>query len=133
MKLHLTNDPTTNMITGYGKDYVLINQERHDYDLLVLPHEILPWRTECLEELTGGDFETVAHLDPEVVLVGTGQEHRFVHPKLYATLSKRQIGVEIMANGAACRTYNILVGEGRRVACALILNESTFLPSRPVK
>jgi len=112
------------MIAGYGHGHVMINKERHEHDLIILPTRILSWRSGHGGELTETDFDVLATLQPEVVLVGTGEQHRFVHPKLYAKLSKERIGVEIMNCGAACRTYNILVGEGRVVACALILDET---------
>ena len=57
-----------------------------------------------------------------MVILGTGPRQRFVHPRLIAALTARRIGVETMDNPAACRTYNILMAEGRRVALALILD-----------
>ena len=124
MKLHLTTDPSINLITGYGHGHVMINKERYEHDLIILPNQVLSWRTGHGGELAETDFEPLASLQPEVVLVGTGEHHLFLHPRLYARLSKSRIGVEVMNCGAACRTYNILVGEGRHVACALLLDET---------
>ncbi len=57
-----------------------------------------------------------------MVILGTGARQRFIHPRLIAALTARRVGVETMDNQAACRTYNILMAEGRRVALALILD-----------
>ena len=70
--------------------------------------------------MTPADFEAMLALTPEVVLLGTGSRQRFAHPRLHACLSAARIGLECMDTGAACRTYNILMAEGRRVLAALI-------------
>ena len=72
------------------------------------------------EALSAEHFEAIAALDPEVVLLGTGRVQRFPHPRLTTALSSRRIGIEAMDTGAACRTYNILMSEGRKVLAALI-------------
>ncbi|MDP2247911.1 MAG: Mth938-like domain-containing protein, partial [Nitrosomonadales bacterium] len=72
------------------------------------------------ESLTVEHFEKIAELKPEVVLLGTGNKHRFIHPRLTAPLTALGISVECMDTAAACRTYNILMAEGRHVAAALI-------------
>jgi uncharacterized protein len=65
-------------------------------------------------------FDAVLAAEPEVVLLGTGARQRFAHPRLTAALIARRIGVESMDTGAACRTYNILMTEGRKVLAALL-------------
>jgi uncharacterized protein len=69
-----------------------------------------------------------------VVILGTGERQRFIHPKLTAALTMRRIGVECMDSQAACRTYNILMGEGRKVTLALVIdaNEGKTPDERPV-
>jgi uncharacterized protein len=67
-------------------------------------------------------FEAIAADKPDVVILGTGERQRFVHPRLVASLSALRIGVESMDSHAACRTYNILMGEGRKVTLALIID-----------
>jgi uncharacterized protein len=79
------------------------------------------WPVASFDELTAAHFEAIAADAPDVVILGTGARQRFVHPRLLAALSARRIGVECMDNQAACRTYNILMGEGRKVTLALIL------------
>ena len=63
----------------------------------------------------------IAQLEPEIALLGTGDRQRFPHPRLIQALMARGIGVEVMDTSAACRTYNIVMLEGRRVAAALLL------------
>ena len=72
------------------------------------------------ETLGVADFELLAALDAEIVLLGTGNQLRFPRPELLQPLIKAQKGLEVMDIQAACRTYNVLIGEGRRVAAALI-------------
>lgn len=121
MKLHPDINPSLNTVTAYGDGYVEINQERHYGSLLIRPEgEILAWPVDAFEALTAEHFEAVLEHAPEVVIFGTGPRQRFPHPRLTAALAQARIGVEVMATGAACRTYNILMGEGRRVV-ALVL------------
>ena len=77
--------------------------------------------TTSFEQLSEAHFAQILEDAPDVVILGTGDRQRFVHPKLTAALTMRRIGVECMDSQAACRTYNILMGEGRKVTLALIL------------
>jgi len=79
------------------------------------------WRPPDVDALSIGDFEALIALRPEVVLLGTGERQRLPGPALYADFAARGIGLEVMDNRAACRTYNVLLGELRDVAVALIL------------
>ena len=75
------------------------------------------------EDLTTEHFAQIDAISPDVVIVGTGARQRFVHPKLFSMLTARRIGIECMDSQAACRTYNILMAEGRKVALALIIEQ----------
>lgn len=122
MKLHLTQPDGQNLITSYGAGYVEINRERHEHSLIVLPDSIISdWNVTDFDGLTTEHFEKLVELKPEVVLLGTGSKHRFIHPKLIKGLTEAGISVECMDTAAACRTYNILMSEGRHVAVALIV------------
>ena len=120
MKLHLSRSDT-NQITGYGPDHVLVNGVRHESSLIVLPDEVVVTWVTHFEALSPQDFDVVLMRAPEIVLLGSGARLRFPSPALYAGLLKARIGVEVMDTAAACRTFNILAAEGRRVAAALIL------------
>jgi uncharacterized protein len=122
MKLHSSSTQQYQTVTGYFDGGVEINAAPYDYSLIVMP-ETPPnrWPVASFEDLTEAQFEAIGELAPDVVILGTGERQRFVHPRLVASLSARRIGVECMDNQAACRTYNILMGEGRKVVLALIL------------
>ncbi|MCE3605555.1 Mth938-like domain-containing protein [Massilia sp. P8910] len=125
MKLHSSTTQQYQTVTAYDDTGVEINAQRFDYSLLVMP-ETPPraWDVPTFDALTTAHFETIEQDKPDVVILGTGERQRFVHPKLIAALLERRIGCECMDNKAACRTYNILMGEGRRVTLALILGET---------
>lgn len=123
MKLHSTPTQHYQTVTAYDEQGVEINAIRFTHSLVVLP-EIPPvsWPPTSFDALTVEHFADIEALNPDVVILGTGKRQRFVHPKLTAALIARRIGVECMDNQAACRTYNILMAEGRKVALALILD-----------
>jgi uncharacterized protein len=122
MKLHSSSTQQYQTVTGYFDGGVEINQQPFDTSLTVMPEVTpRPWPVAAFEDLAETHFEEIARDEPDVVILGTGARQRFVHPRLIASLSARRIGVECMDNQAACRTYNILMGEGRKVTLALIL------------
>jgi uncharacterized protein len=124
MKLHATSTQQYQTITAYDEMGVEINATFYRRSLLVMP-EMAPvdWPVSSFDALTADDFAQIDAIQPDVVILGTGARQRFIHPRLIAALTARRIGVETMDNPAACRTYNILMAEGRRVALALILDE----------
>ena len=123
MKLHLTTAENNNLITGYGEGFIEINKKRHSQALIVLANQlILDWNAASFAELTAAHFTEIADIRPEVVLLGTGSRHRFLHPKIAQNLTEKGIPIESMTTAAACRTYNILMSEGRNVAAALLIN-----------
>lgn len=121
MKITLEVPEGVNTVTAYGTGYVEINHERHEGTVLLLASGPVGH-----PDIAGFDALEAAHLDallasdPEVVLLGTGERHRFPHPRLLAGLAERRLGLEAMNTGAACRTFNILVAEGRRVVALLL-------------
>ena len=121
MKLHLAGPTARNTITGYGAGYVVVNGARHEENLIVLADRILPWSAASFESLGAENFLELARLDLEVVLLGTGAKLRFPSPQATRPLVEARVGFEVMDAQAACRTYNILAAEGRRVAAALLL------------
>jgi uncharacterized protein len=123
LKLHRTNISGANVFTGYGEGYVMINQQRHERNLLVLrEHLLTDWQPAGFDELTAEDFARIAELQPEIVLLGTGNRLRFPRPELTRALAEARIGLEVMDVQAACRTFNFLAAEERKVAAALLLS-----------
>lgn len=121
MKLQLTRPMGAgNIISGYGDDHVLVNGERHSVNLIVTADTVLPWEATGFEALAPAHFTALVALAPEIVLLGTGPQLRFPAAALIAPLVQARIGLEVMDLRAACRTYNVLRAEDRRVAAALL-------------
>ncbi len=122
MKLQLALAPGMKFFTAHGSGYVMVNGARFEKPLIVTPERVLPdWPAQDFAALEESHFASLLELKPEVVLLGTGQKLRFPHPRLYRQLTDARIGVESMNTPAACRTYNILVEEGRRAVAAILL------------
>ena len=98
----------------------MVNGERHESSLIVMPEQLLPWTVASFDALTAADFQVFLELHLEILLLGTGARQRFPHPRLTQSLARERIGIEAMDLQAACRTYNILMAEERRVAAALL-------------
>lgn len=99
----------------------MVNGERFDRSIAVLTEEIRDdWPATNFDELGEAHFAYFLALKPDVLLLGTGARQRFPHPRLYRALTDAGIGVECMNTPAACRTYNILVSEGRKVVAAIL-------------
>jgi uncharacterized protein len=120
VKLHASGPSAHNTITGYGEDYVLVNSQRHESSLIVMPDRVITWDAEGFERLSAENLSPLKDLGAEIVLLGTGPKQRFPHPRLTAALTSAGIGLEVMDLKAACRTFNILVAEERKVAAALL-------------
>ena len=120
MKLHASSLSALNTFSGYGDGFVMVNGQRHEKNLVVMPEQLLPWSAAGFDALTEADFQVLLDLAPEILLLGTGPKQRFPHPRLIRALTEKRIGVEAMDLQAACRTYNILMAEERRVAAALL-------------
>ena len=122
MKLHLANLGDTKLFTAHGVDHVMVNGERHERSIVVLAQEVRSdWDAAGFDALDEAHFTYFLALKPDVLLLGTGKLQRFPHPRLYRALTDAGIGVECMTTPAACRTYNILVAEGRRVVAAIMI------------
>ena len=123
MKLQRDFQIGLNMVTAIGADYVDINGKRHETSLLILPQRIDPgWGAAGFEALQEDDFSRIVTLGCEILLFGTGRRQRFPPPALLRDLMTARIGVEVMDTAAACRTFNILVADGRNVAAALLFD-----------
>ena len=120
MKLHASGPGPHNTITGYGDGYVMVNGERRDSSLILTRDKILDWPVRDFFALTSEAFQSLEGLDVDIVVLGTGARQRFPDPRLTASLSGAGMGLEVMDLKAACRTYNILVAEERKVAAALL-------------
>ena len=121
MKLQADRLEGQNAIVRHGPGGVLVNGVEHRHSVIVpWAGEVMRWPVDGFEALTEAHFAALAALAPELVIFGSGPKIRFVHPALLKPLIGRRIGVETMDSAAACRTYNVLLAEGRSVVAALL-------------
>jgi uncharacterized protein len=122
MALHLLTNTNQKLFTGHGKGYVSINGKHYQQSLVVMAGEVrTDWTATDFASLTSMHLDYFLELKPEVLLFGTGAKQQFAHPNLYCELIKARISIEFMDTPAACRTYNILVAEDRKVVAAVLL------------
>lgn len=123
MKLHIPNTAGLNLFTAYGDDYIAVNQEKYSTNLILMPESIIPdWTSAKLDSLTEADMQKLLELGTEIILLGTGNRLRFPPGALLRPFAAAGIGLDVMDLQAACRTYNILAAEGRKVAAALLFD-----------
>ncbi|HZZ91435.1 MAG TPA: Mth938-like domain-containing protein [Usitatibacter sp.] len=122
MKFERETAQGKNLFTGYGEGYVAVNGARHTSSLVVSGERLVTdWPVSSVAGLTADHLAAILELQPEVLLLGSGARFAFPDPALLAPVYQAGIGVEVMDTPAACRTYNILLGEGRNVVAALVL------------
>lgn len=122
MRLHSDHrDAGGYRINAYGAGFVTVNETVYA-GTIILGEGILATDTRELrpEDLSAATMERLRETDPEIVIVGTGERHAFPPATLFEPLRRDGIGVEVMSTPAACRTYNILSSEGRRVVALLL-------------
>ena len=116
-------------INAHGPGWVAVNGERITHSVVVGSQgERFDWNCPDFASLTEQHFAMLAASAPELIIFGSGQRLRFPPPGWLALLMQRRIGVETMDTQAACRTYNILAGEGRKVIAALLLDSAVVRP-----
>ena len=121
MKFHLQTPAGQNLFTGHGAGYVAVNGVRYMQSMVVTPEHVREdWPATDFDHLTAEHFEFLCALKPDIVLLGTGVTLRFPRPVLSRCLTATRIGLEVMDTAALCRTFNILVGEGRNVIAAVL-------------
>jgi uncharacterized protein len=122
VKLQPDRQPTLNTVSAYGSNYIEINACRYESSLLLMPEgPVEAWSCQGFADLKIEDFEKIAQKQPALVILGSGKKIQFPRPELIAPLIRAKIGIETMDLQAACRTYNVLMAEGRNVLAALII------------
>jgi uncharacterized protein len=125
MKLSLDRPVTAHLVRGYGPEGILIGERWYRSSVVVTPERLIEdWAPRTVESLTAADVRILVDLRPQVLLLGCGARQRFPSREVLAALHEARIGLEVMDTGAACRTYNLLLAEGRKVAAALILDNA---------
>lgn len=122
MKLQPERIDGLNAVKACDAHSITINTQTWTQSLVVPTQgEVLAWGVQRIEDLRVEHFNRLLDLEPELVIFGSGERMRFVSPALMAALFARRIGVETMTTAAACRTYNVLASENRRVVLAALL------------
>lgn len=122
MKISLAATKQKFAVRAYEKGRLIINEQIYYKNLIIMPEQLIPdWRPQAIEELTAADFDEMLACKPSMIILGTGERQIFPPAALYAEATNAGIGVEIMHTPAACRTYNILMSEGRTIAAALMM------------
>jgi len=122
MRIQLETGGQTNLIRTYGPGRIVVNESEYGASLIVQPDQVIAdWPPQTFDSLESQHFRSLADLGMEIVLIGTGTSLRFPSASLLRPLVESGSGFEVMDTGAACRTYNILMSEGRRVAAALLM------------
>ena len=109
-----------NLVSGYAGGELRLRSRVLRSSSIITATDVVAWPVASVEALAPGDFEPVLALGVEVVLLGTGARLKWPPPEVHAHLASRGIGLEVMDLGAACRTFNLLVGDGRRAALAAV-------------
>src|SRR4051812_44033691 len=122
MKFTQQREDGINLIRRYGADFITIGENEIRESCIVSATTLSSWAPRSVEELVVAHLEPLFALRPEVVVLSTGSRQSFPRAALRAEFATRKIGLEVMEIGAACRTYNVLVGEERRVLAAILLS-----------
>ncbi len=121
MKLHLQGG-VPQLVTGTGPGWIRVNAVEYRDNVVLTPDAVHAGAVAGgFDALAEGDFTALLGHQPEIVLLGSGATQRFPHPRLARALADANVGIEVMDTPAACRTFNILAGEGRRVVALLLL------------
>lgn len=123
MKIHLQDsEETRHLIRSHTSDTIVVGETSYSNSLAISAAKLIPdWTMATGDALASSDIELLVELNPELVLIGTGANQYFPGPEVLEPLITQRIGYEIMTTAAACRTYNVLTGEGRVVVAGLVL------------
>ena len=123
MQLYLETGSGTYSIDAYAHGEVTVRDTIYTRSLILTPETLVTdWPPNSIQELSAVHFEQVLALEPEIILLGTGQRLCFPEVSITANIMEKMIGLEVMDTAAACRTYNVLMTEGRKVAAALLID-----------
>lgn len=120
MDLNLEIPQGHNFIRSIGEDGIRVHDQYYTEPFILSASELEPhWNVASIDDINADKLQIIFDMDPEVVLIGCGQQQRFLPPATQMLFLRRNIGIEIMITDAACYTFNVLVAEGRRVVAAL--------------
>lgn len=110
------------VIRSHAAGRVTVNDVTLTRSFIVAGDKLVPdWPPQRFEDITAEHLKAALALDPEVLLIGTGDKQRFLTGEMMGALNRGIMGVEVMDTAAACRTYNVLLSEGRKVVAAILV------------
>lgn len=122
MPLHLDENHSLMQIKSFSPGFIQVNEHVYTQSIILTPDQVIDhWQPQSIEALDAASLSLIATLKPDVLLLGTGSTHQIVPLTIYGELLNLGIGVEVMETGAACRTFNALTAENRKVVAALII------------
>lgn len=123
MKLENNQNHASNIIQAYDASGITVNEQLISSSFIIMPDQLITnWRPKNFSDLIKDDFDTIAKLEPEIIILGSGKKLYFPDMKLMQTIISKNIGFEVMDTHAACRCYSILLSEGRNIAAGLIID-----------
>ena len=125
MKLESIKNNSNNTIRSYDNNCIKVNDDIYTQSFIITSDQLIPrWRPENFSDLCLKDLELITDLDPEIIILGSGNHLHFPESSITAIVTSKNIGFEVMDTYAACRCYSLLLSEGRNVAAGLILEKS---------
>lgn len=111
-------------IKSYEPGKIIVNDQTYTKSLIITAERLIPdWKPQCFSEVNINDFEIIFSLHPEIIILGTGETMQLPTTSILQKIASQRIGFEAMNNSAACRTFNVLMSEGRNALVALLLND----------
>lgn len=108
-------------IRSVGERGIRVSEDYYQGAFIISGQRIVPeWKVESVEDINAASLEVIFDLKPEVALIGTGKSQVFLPPAIQTHFFRRNCGFEVMTTDAACRTFNVLIAEGRQVVAALL-------------
>ena len=121
MNVFIENPDAPHFVKRIEPNKIVLNSGEHTQSIMVFKDQVTPWQINMFSALSDIHIAELTKAQPELVILGTGEQQHFPDSALLKPLINNQIGLEVMTNEAACRTFNLLVDDGRSVLLALIL------------
>ncbi len=121
MKLHLNTSDQRFVIQSYGDAHIILNNERHVTSLILTPNQRLDWAIKDASQFSDEHLTPLLADEPELIVIGTGAKPCVPNPVVMRFFARHGLGLEFVSTPTACRIYNILASEGRRIGCGLII------------
>ncbi len=123
MPLTLDKNQETFYINAYDVEAgkIIVNDQAHEGSLIINQEHLISWAPTTIGEMDVQAIQTLLAQNPKTVLLGTGKEFTFPAIELLAPFYNAQVGIEVMDSAAACRTFNVLMSEGRDVTAAILI------------